>query len=82
MAAPRQKTSDERKRVSIDEMVDILSHRPIATTRARGWSGVTVDLYRPLLVHSEKYPALDQSAVARLGVGLRKNRVLAPPARA
>ncbi|SPB12731.1 AraC family transcriptional regulator [Caballeronia novacaledonica] len=51
------------KLVSIDEIVDILSHRPTASTRARGWSGVTVDLYRPLKDCSERYPALDHHLI-------------------
>jgi AraC family transcriptional regulator len=51
------------KRVSIKEIIDVLSHRPIATTRERGWNGVTVDLYRPLLDCSERYPALDHHLI-------------------
>lgn len=55
---------DRRKLVSIDEIVDILSHRPVATTRERGWNGVTVDLYHPLVECSEKYPALDHHMIS------------------
>ncbi|GJH08493.1 helix-turn-helix transcriptional regulator [Caballeronia novacaledonica] len=49
--------------VSIDEIVHVLSHRPIATTREREWSGVTVDMYAPLPDVSDRYPALDHHLI-------------------
>lgn len=52
-----------RKLVSIEEIFTVLSHRPTATTRERGWSGVTVDLYQPLVNCSEHYPALDHHLI-------------------
>lgn len=51
------------KPVTIDEIVNVLSHRPTATTRERAWSGVTVDVYAPLYNISEKYPALDHHLI-------------------
>lgn len=54
---------DERKLVSIGEIIDVLSHQPVATTRERGWAGITVDLYRPHLNCSERYPALDHHLI-------------------
>src|SRR6516225_5044716 len=64
MSTPaRIETGSPPKLVSIDEIVDILSHRYTATTRERGWSGVTVDLYRPLKDCSERYPALDHHLI-------------------
>lgn len=60
----RQTETPERpKLVSIDEIINVLSHRPIATTRERGWNGVTVDLYRSLPEVSERYPALDHHLI-------------------
>lgn len=64
MAEHQVGNPDRRKLVSIDEIVDILSHRPVATTRERGWNGVTVDLYHPLNECSEKYPALDHHMIS------------------
>jgi len=63
MTEPPRENSDRPKLVSIDEIVDVLSHRYIATTRERGWSGVTVDIYRPLVDVSERYPALDHHLI-------------------
>ncbi len=54
---------DQPKLVSIAEIVSVLSHRPIATTRERGWSGVTVDMYKALSNISERYPALDHHVI-------------------
>ncbi|MGV1793095.1 helix-turn-helix domain-containing protein [Rhizobium lusitanum] len=52
-----------RKLVSIEEIIDIKTRRPIATTRGRGWDGVTVDLYRPRPDCSQTYPALDHHLI-------------------
>ena len=49
--------------VTIDEIVNVLSHRPIVTTRERGWAGVTVDMYRALPDISERYPPLDHHLI-------------------
>lgn len=49
--------------VSIDEIVNIKPRRPTATSRERGWSGVTVDLYRPRADFSQSYPALDHHLI-------------------
>ncbi|WP_420997393.1 helix-turn-helix domain-containing protein [Cupriavidus sp. 30B13] len=49
--------------VSIDKIVDIKSRRPSATTRERGWSGVTVDLYPPQPDCAVAYPALDHHLI-------------------
>jgi len=64
MAEQQAGTPDQRKLVSIAEIVDILSHRPVATTRKRDWNGVTVDLYHPLAECSERYPALDHHMIS------------------
>ncbi|MFM0505303.1 helix-turn-helix domain-containing protein [Paraburkholderia caffeinilytica] len=53
----------DRKPVTIDEIVRVLSHRPIATTREREWPGVIVDMYAPLPNISERYPALDHHLI-------------------
>ncbi|SAL25077.1 AraC family transcriptional regulator [Caballeronia sordidicola] len=57
------------KPVSIDEIVRVLSHRPIATTRERAWPGVTVDMYAPLPNVSERYPALDHHLICYCPTG-------------
>ncbi|MCA8094290.1 AraC family transcriptional regulator [Burkholderia anthina] len=51
------------ERVSIHQIFNVLSHRPFATTRERGWSGITVDLYDPLPDVCERYPALDHHVI-------------------
>ncbi|WP_235025575.1 helix-turn-helix domain-containing protein [Caballeronia terrestris] len=63
MAETRFKRAEQSKRVSISEIVNVLSHRPFATTRERGWAGVTVDMYDPLPDVSERYPALDHHLI-------------------
>lgn len=52
-----------QKLVSIEEIIDIKSRRPAATTRERGWGGVTVDLYHPRPDCSQTYPALDHHLI-------------------
>lgn len=49
--------------VTIDEIVNIKSRRPTATSRERGWSGVTIDLYRPRTNLFQSYPALDHHLI-------------------
>lgn len=51
------------KPVTIDEIVNVLSHRPTATTREREWPGVTVDMYASLPNISERYPPLDHHLI-------------------
>ena len=63
---------DERKLVSIGEINRVLSHQPIASTRERGWSGITVDLYRAHLNCSEQYPALDHHLICYCPYGTGK----------
>lgn len=50
--------------ISIDDIMRIIPLRPTATTRERGWGGVTVDLYGPLSNRSESYPALDHHVIS------------------
>ncbi|HWA41952.1 MAG TPA: AraC family transcriptional regulator [Hypericibacter adhaerens] len=68
----RFENADAPKLVSIDEIVNVLSHRSVATTRARGWSGVTVDMYRALPDVSERYPALDHHLICYCPSGSAK----------
>jgi AraC family transcriptional regulator len=52
------------KHVSINDIVDIKPRRPSATTRERGWDGVTVDFYPAFRGCSASYPALDHHVVS------------------
>lgn len=61
--------SETPRLVTIDEIVHVLSHRPTATTRARDWAGVTVDMYAPLPNISERYPALDHHLICYCPTG-------------
>jgi len=55
--------SERSKRVTIDEIVHVLSHRATITTRGREWAGVTVDMYAALPNVSERYPPLDHHLI-------------------
>lgn len=63
MADPEFNHAEWSERVSIKQIVNVLSHRSFATTRERGWAGVTVDMYDPLPNVSERYPALDHHLI-------------------
>ena len=51
------------KLITIDEILHARPQRPKATTRERGWGGVTVDLHRPYADCSESYPGLDHHLI-------------------
>jgi AraC family transcriptional regulator len=60
-AAPPQ--AGQRHLITIDEILYARPQRPIATTRGRGWSGVTVDVHRPYFGCSERYAGLDHHLI-------------------
>ena len=49
--------------VTIDDILHARPNLPKATTRQRGWSGVTLDLHRAYFDCSESYPGLDHHVV-------------------
>jgi AraC family transcriptional regulator len=49
--------------LSIDQILEARPQRPIATTRGRGWQGVTLDLHRPYFGCAESYRGLDHHLV-------------------
>jgi AraC family transcriptional regulator len=49
--------------ITIDEILHARPQLPKATTRERGWGGVTVDLHRPYFDCSESYPGLDHHVI-------------------
>jgi AraC family transcriptional regulator len=49
--------------LSIDEILRARQQQPIATTRGRGWGGVTLDLHRPYFNCAESYAGLDHHLV-------------------
>lgn len=49
--------------ITIDEILHARPQRPIATTRGRGWNGVTVDVHRPYFGCSERYAGLDHHLI-------------------
>ncbi|WP_420995049.1 helix-turn-helix domain-containing protein [Cupriavidus sp. 30B13] len=51
------------KLISIEEILLARPQRPIATTRGRGWSGVTADLHRPYFGCAESHAGLDHHLV-------------------
>lgn len=53
----------ERKLLSIEDILVARPQRPIATTRGRGWTGITVDLHRPYYDCAESYPGLDHHLI-------------------
>ncbi|WP_322032632.1 AraC family transcriptional regulator [Paraburkholderia sp. J76] len=60
-AAPRH--GDAPHLITIDEILHARPQRPVATTRGRGWSGVTVDVHRPYFDCSERYAGLDHHLI-------------------
>ncbi|WP_322008934.1 AraC family transcriptional regulator [Paraburkholderia sp. J12] len=57
--APRQRA----QWISIEEILHARPQQPIATSRGRGWNGVTVDVHRPYFDCAERYPGLDHHLV-------------------
>ncbi|MEJ1965539.1 MAG: AraC family transcriptional regulator [Gammaproteobacteria bacterium] len=49
--------------ISIDAVLRVLPVVPYATTRERGWNGVTVDVYRAVPGCAASYPAFDHHSV-------------------
>ncbi len=60
------------KLISIDEILSARPQQPIATTRGRGWSGVTVDLHRPYFGCAESYSGLDHHLICYCPSGSAK----------
>ncbi|WP_322012215.1 AraC family transcriptional regulator [Paraburkholderia sp. J12] len=69
MAETDPRDFETSKRVTIDEIVHVLSHRATATTRGREWNGVTVDMYAALPNVCERYPALDHHLICYCPAG-------------
>lgn len=49
--------------ITIDQILHARPQQPIATTRGRGWKGVTVDVHRPYFDCSERYAGLDHHLI-------------------
>lgn len=49
--------------ISIDEILHARPQQPVATTRGRGWHGVTVDVHRPYFDCCETYSGLDHHLI-------------------
>jgi AraC family transcriptional regulator len=62
-AATSLRTLPREKLITIEEILHARPQLPKATTRERGWSGVTVDLHRPYFGCSESYPGLDHHLI-------------------
>ncbi|WP_239483011.1 AraC family transcriptional regulator [Paraburkholderia sp. C35] len=60
------------KLISIDEILSARPQQPIATTRGRGWKGVTVDLHRPYFNCAETYAGLDHHLIGYCPSGTAK----------
>ncbi len=55
---------DRPKRlITIEEILHARPQKPTATTRERGWAGMTVDVHRPYYGCAESYPGLDHHLV-------------------
>ncbi|OZI32424.1 AraC family transcriptional regulator [Bordetella genomosp. 10] len=55
--------------ISIEEMLYVRPQRPFATTRGRGWGGITVDVHRPYFDCCERYPGLDHHLITYCPAG-------------
>jgi AraC family transcriptional regulator len=54
---------DQPRLITIDEILHARPQQPVATTRGRGWKGVTVDIHRPYFGCSERYAGLDHHLI-------------------
>lgn len=63
MGAPVVPSSRPPKLMTIDEILVARPQRPVATTRGRGWGGVTLDLHRPYFNCAESHAGLDHHLV-------------------
>ncbi|WP_451984054.1 helix-turn-helix domain-containing protein [Azospirillum endophyticum] len=57
-------TSGNRKVVSIGSVLQALPDKPVATSRARQWSGVTVDVHEPVKDYALHTPAHDHHLIS------------------
>jgi AraC family transcriptional regulator len=57
------RSSSGRSLLSIDEILRARPQMPVASTRGRGWNGVTVDVHRAYFKVSESYAGLDHHMV-------------------
>jgi len=62
-AASGTRLGGRPKLLSIDDILDARPQKPMATTRDRGWTGVTLDLHRPYFNCAESYPGLDHHVI-------------------
>lgn len=58
--------------ITIDGILDARPQRPIATTRGRGWHGVTLDLHRPYFNCAESHAGLDHHLICYCPSGSAK----------
>lgn len=63
MRALTNTTTNRSAPVTIDEVLGIMPGWPFLTSRDRGWSGVTVDLYDRIPDCSLRYPAFDHHVI-------------------
>jgi AraC family transcriptional regulator len=56
-------SSSPRKLITIDEILHARPQMPLASTRGRGWNGVTVDVHRAYAGIAESYAGLDHHMV-------------------
>ncbi|WP_114240765.1 AraC family transcriptional regulator [Dyella sp. C9] len=65
-------SSLDQKLISIDEILYARPHMPLATTRGRGWGGVTVDVHRAYPGVAEGYAGLDHHMIHYCSSGSAK----------
>ena len=63
MAETVSRLPGQPKLISIDEILHARPQQPVATTRGRGWGGVTADVHRPYFDCAESYAGLDHHLV-------------------
>lgn len=66
------RSSSSRKLISIDEILHARPQMPMASTRGRGWEGVTVDVHRAYARVAESYAGLDHHMVHYCPTGSAK----------
>lgn len=62
MSVPEPLTA-QRPLISVEEILHARPQRPLATSRQRGWDGVTLDFHRPYIGCAESYAGLDHHLI-------------------
>lgn len=69
MSDAAQSTARRPELISIEQILHARPQQPVASTRDRGWRGVTVDVHRPYFDCCERYAGLDHHLIGYCPTG-------------